>query len=370
MWRATPFLIVASLALAVPSPSAAQRRCDCTTIVAACAAKVTAMENWIDVQTSTPQCTRVDYFVDGLPFVATVVEGESRIDWISPRADPDILVQSCQVCADQVERQSGEVTAADSADGGGATPLEPLLRWTPEYPPQAQRSGLEGHVLVAFEITPEGTVENAVVTESEPAEVFDQAALNAVRRWRYAPDADRPATMATGRLDFSLPDMIGQLRASESSAGAQRADAPDLPRNRCVREEAIYNYGDMVEVGLINACSEPLLVYGCAEGTGSQVGRWVCTDSERNETLLIRPGDERIGTMVRQDDVGAGAAGFTYSDSFFIARAPNSQYWWLACDRLDGRCQENARMWIRSMHRQPATVDPRGRAAITLARSY
>ncbi|HEX9875800.1 MAG TPA: energy transducer TonB [Gammaproteobacteria bacterium] len=346
----------------------AQWRCDCTTIVAGCTAEVTAMERWIDVRTDTPQCARVDYFVDGLPFVTTVVEGESRLDWISPRAEPDILIQSCQVCADQADALAAERTEGSNTVEAEDARLEPLLRWSPQYPPVAQRNGVEGHVTLEFDVTPQGTVENPTVLESEPAQVFDQAALAAVRRWRYVTDEQRPVTSVTERLEFALAEMLWQL--APPADGATQTATAGMPRNRCVREDAVYNFGDMVEAGLMNACAEPLLVFGCAEGVGRDVGRWVCTDSESLESLLVRPGDERIGTTVRPSDLAPGVSGFGYSDSFFLARAPNSQYWWIACDTANERCRENARMWVRSMNRQPASVDPRGRASITLAQSY
>ena len=126
----------------------------------------------------------------------------------------------------------------------------------------------------------------------------------------------------------------------------------------------------MIEAGLINACAEPLLVYECAEGVGRQAGRWVCNDSERLETLLVRPGDQRIGTTVQNGAQAASVRWLTVSDNFFVARAPNSQYWWIACTQRDAACRDNAQMWVRSMDRQRASVDPRGRSSITVARSY
>ena len=45
-------------------------------------------------------CARVDYFVDGQPFVSVVVDGEDRENWLARTTNPRILVQSCQVCRD------------------------------------------------------------------------------------------------------------------------------------------------------------------------------------------------------------------------------------------------------------------------------
>ena len=38
-----------------------------------------------------------------------------------------------------------------------------------------------------FTISPVGTVKQAMIIGSDPAYVFDRAALRAVRRWRYNP---------------------------------------------------------------------------------------------------------------------------------------------------------------------------------------
>ncbi len=57
----------------------------------------------------------------------------------------------------------------------------------PKYPEQQAKEGVEGWVLVEFDISPDGTVQNAEVIESTPARVFDQSALSAVQRWKYEP---------------------------------------------------------------------------------------------------------------------------------------------------------------------------------------
>lgn len=363
MARITPLVITAAMIAGAPLSASAQWRCDCTTIVGSCSAEVTPQASWIDVTTDNLQCARVDYFVDGLPFVTTVVEGQSRIDWMSPRENPDVRVQSCQVCADNAE--AGSIEPATTEEEG---PLEPLLRWDAEYPAEAQVSGTEGYVVIEFDVTPDGSVDNAAVVQSEPGELFDQAALAAVNRWRYIGDEQRGATRLTERLEFSLHDMIWQLQPD--AAQRQPEQAVSAPRNQCIREDVVYNFGEMIEAGLINACTEPLLVYECAEGVGRQTGRWVCNDSERRQTLLVRPGDERIGTTIQNGTQVASVRWLTFSENFFVARPPNSQYWWIACAQPDAACRDNAQMWIRSMDRQPASIDPRGRASITVARSY
>ncbi len=62
-----------------------------------------------------------------------------------------------------------------------------VVNLPPLYPPQARNRRVEGEVLLEFVVTAAGEVEDARVIESRPAGVFDQAALLAVRRWRFEP---------------------------------------------------------------------------------------------------------------------------------------------------------------------------------------
>lgn len=55
------------------------------------------------------------------------------------------------------------------------------------YPQQALEQGIEGWVEVGYDVNVSGQVERARVVRSEPAEIFDEAALQAVRSWRFAP---------------------------------------------------------------------------------------------------------------------------------------------------------------------------------------
>jgi protein TonB len=80
-----------------------------------------------------------------------------------------------------------EQATALGAGGGSDRDIVPLVRVDPDYPPRAKQQGIEGWVDVEFTISPAGTVQDARVLEARPAFVFDRAALDAVRRWRYNP---------------------------------------------------------------------------------------------------------------------------------------------------------------------------------------
>ncbi len=87
-------------------------------------------------------------------------------------------------------------------------PLQLLSGQGPVYPAAARAEGVEGSVTVRYDVTVEGAVENARVVASEPQGVFDEAALLAVRSWRFnAPVVDgerRPARNRESTLTFLL----------------------------------------------------------------------------------------------------------------------------------------------------------------------
>jgi protein TonB len=63
--------------------------------------------------------------------------------------------------------------------------ITPLVRIPPRYPMRAANRHIEGWVKVEFTITQQGTVKDAVVVESQPGNIFNSAALRAIRRWKF-----------------------------------------------------------------------------------------------------------------------------------------------------------------------------------------
>ena len=62
----------------------------------------------------------------------------------------------------------------------------------------ALRKGVGGEVRVRITVDMDGKVKSATVVNSTPSGVFDEAALNAVRRWRFRPiEVDDTAIEAT-----------------------------------------------------------------------------------------------------------------------------------------------------------------------------
>jgi TonB family protein len=57
----------------------------------------------------------------------------------------------------------------------------------PKYPEVARKRGIEGWVELAFTVTPTGTVEDVEVRNASPQEIFDDAAIRAIKQWKFVP---------------------------------------------------------------------------------------------------------------------------------------------------------------------------------------
>jgi periplasmic protein TonB len=74
----------------------------------------------------------------------------------------------------------------------------PFVRIEPEYPRRAIVQEIEGWVKVQFTVTGTGAVTDVVVIENSPSNIFDDAAVRAVSRWRYNPKVE--GTVAVERV--------------------------------------------------------------------------------------------------------------------------------------------------------------------------
>jgi periplasmic protein TonB len=94
--------------------------------------------------------------------------------------------------------------AQQAAATAAATPKLPPLKMTrpprPKYPASAK--GVEGWVRVEFYVTPEGRTERVRVLSSEPAGLFDAAAISAMEGARFEEFASTDPRLAVQRIVF------------------------------------------------------------------------------------------------------------------------------------------------------------------------
>jgi len=150
------------------------------------------------------------------PSMATPDASLPKLDLQLPNIDSGMSVASAPApslsgltAAAQPAAPAPAPSAADTAaqSGGPEQEVMPLNDVRPEYPYRARQRGIEGHIKLAFTITPAGKVENIRVLEASPRNVFDREARRAAARWRFAPRTQNGAAVsreAVKTLHFRL----------------------------------------------------------------------------------------------------------------------------------------------------------------------
>lgn len=87
----------------------------------------------------------------------------------------------------------------------------PIFRTKPMYPPEAHEREVEGWVDVRYTVNKQGKIVNPKVVKANPPSLFNRAALQCVKRWKYRPKMRDGKTVATPnvqtRITFSLRDV-------------------------------------------------------------------------------------------------------------------------------------------------------------------
>jgi TonB family protein len=95
------------------------------------------------------------------------------------------------------------LTLANAKVSHTSSDLKPIMRVNPQYPIEAAEKGIEGAVIMSFDVDPQGSVSNVKVIGSVPEKVFDHNAKLALSQWEY----DNPTgntISAEVQIDFVL----------------------------------------------------------------------------------------------------------------------------------------------------------------------
>jgi len=79
----------------------------------------------------------------------------------------------------------------------------------PEYPQKAQRRKVEGFVDMHFTVNPAGEVVDVSVVKAEPLEMFEDAAVRSIKKWKFKPlviDGETVSQRLALRIRFALQD--------------------------------------------------------------------------------------------------------------------------------------------------------------------
>ena len=145
------------------------------------------------------------------------VDEENSARLPNPQAPPPMPDQMDEdrVKPGQLQLNLSGVNISNQLDIGGGIGFDnidgdylPLVKVAPTYPRRALRRGLEGWVIIEFTVDKTGKVIDPMVVESNPPNVFDNAALKAVLRFKYKPRVvdDKPVAVAgvQHKISFNL----------------------------------------------------------------------------------------------------------------------------------------------------------------------
>lgn len=153
------------------------------------------MNTLIDLGSPVQTVPRTPHFLDWIRVradteVQTIVEPPQRVKeakeppQLTPPADPTgetipVGVPVSSIAPTNPDFATGTLGNVDSG-------LINIINARPDYPIVASQKGLEGFVVVQFDVTEIGTVENVTVVESSSS-VFNKSAIKAAYRSKYKP---------------------------------------------------------------------------------------------------------------------------------------------------------------------------------------
>ncbi len=131
---------------------------------------------------------------------------------------PPVAVPKVAPAAPRVERESTPSVMS-------TTGLTPTRIRQPIYPRMALLHGIEGKVEIEFGLAPDGGLRDLRVVRSEPAGVFDQAALRAMQGWRYPVP---PASATQRRYRQTMMFVLNAAMANSHASSGASADGEEI----------------------------------------------------------------------------------------------------------------------------------------------
>lgn len=134
------------------------------------------------------------------------------LDLPSSAANPGAM--ALNVDAPEIEEPRPDIKLSGGPSMGGAAAdadVIPLVRVQPMYPPSAAQQRIEGWVVLEFTISTTGSVKDARVLSAQPNNIFNRAALQAIRKWKYKPKVEEGKRVERQgiqvKLTFELDDI-------------------------------------------------------------------------------------------------------------------------------------------------------------------
>ncbi|WP_437784118.1 TonB-dependent receptor domain-containing protein [Sorangium sp. So ce1097] len=196
---------------------------------------------------------------------------------------------------------------APAAPAGQSTPPRALNYTPPEYPPEAEKQGLEGAVTLQLDIDRSGRVKQAVVVESA-GHGFDEAAVAAAMKLEFDPARRADGTAAAARILYRYTFTLKTAPAAPALDGAD-ATSP-LADN--LRGTVLASGGDVPLAGAtVSVARAPQAGGGAPEApaapevTTDERGSFAFLDLPpgRYQVTIAAPGFEPLSV---EEDIAAG----------------------------------------------------------------
>jgi protein TonB len=108
-----------------------------------------------------------------------------------PGADERLTAPPAQWNIEKQPTTNGGTTGEGDGEGSGGdvskTGLVVVSKVLPDYPRRARAQRIQGWVKLLITVTPSGRVSTAKVVDADPKGIFDEAALEAIKHWRFQP---------------------------------------------------------------------------------------------------------------------------------------------------------------------------------------
>jgi protein TonB len=125
-------------------------------------------------------------FASGGPVIAAAAElAPSGVGFVMGRAAPAETMPVASAGGSGDGGNGGSRSGGRGAGGGVGVAL--LYAPRPVYPAAARTAGIEGATVLRMEVQPDGSVGAVQVVESSGFDILDEAAVAAVRKWKFVP---------------------------------------------------------------------------------------------------------------------------------------------------------------------------------------
>ena len=122
-----------------------------------------------------------------------------------------LLIKLAEENGDTMTAAAQAALVSKGIDMGPGKDPQPVYKTEVAYPREQYQNKVEGDVEIAYSLDSGGAVTDARVSKSTPERVFDQAALESFKQWRFTPMLDSTGQPRSGSgFKFTLAFRMGR----------------------------------------------------------------------------------------------------------------------------------------------------------------